>query len=402
MKKSLIGILIFTLICVLSISVFAADTAFTDDKGHWAQGDIEGLRKDNIASGYEDNTFRPDEHISRAEFVAMIVKACNPSAKADISKYTDIPADAWYYDYFAKAVAMGIVQGYSDTTMQPEATISRQEAMVVLARLLKLDPVAPSGDTFIDEKEVAGWAAEYVQALVSAGYVNGYEDGSVRPANLLTRAECAKLIHKGVNKLREIGVISGDIVSGDVLSGDQVKEETKPSRSSGGSSSSSSRNDKVAEIIFTETEDAYTITASGDKASNNNTLIVTVVALDGTETTVSKNKLSSAGYANDLAAVAESDALNAEKLVKTLVSSEKYYNNGLARKWGSAVALKLTSAELAAGQPVKDSIPEVYEAIAGVHGEGTAEYIKGLAAEQATVAFTAAEYDDVISTLASL
>lgn len=386
MKKTLLGILIFTLICALSINVFAADATYTDDNGHWAEEAIENLTKEEIVTGYSDNSFKPEDEITRAEYITMLVRMFKPTKLADISSYTDVAQDAWYFESIAKAVGMGVVQGDNATTMRPESNITRQEAMLILFRLLKFEG-SKNELTFTDAADVASWAKEGIAALADAKFVNGYLDGSLKPVKNTTRAEAAELLNKALATAKALGQVSGDL-------------EEIPTKPSG--RSSSSRNDKVAEIIFTETEDAYTITASGDKASNNNTLIVTVVALDGTETTVLKNKLSSAGYANDLAAVAESDALNAEKLVKTLVSSEKYYNNGLAKKWGSAVALKLTSAELAAGQPVKDSIPEVYEAIAGVHGEGTAEYIKGLAAEQATVAFTAAEYDDVISTLASL
>ena len=76
--------------------------------------------------GLPDGTFKPDNSITRAEFVTLVNKAFNMTAKAEID-FTDVPAGAWYYGEVAKAKAAGYIGGYPDNTMRPDNPISRQE-----------------------------------------------------------------------------------------------------------------------------------------------------------------------------------------------------------------------------------------------------------------------------------
>ena len=101
MKKTL-GLLLVTLMCLLSFStVFAA--TFTDVDGHWAESSIERWTEEEVVNGYEDNTFKPENNVTRAEFVAMIVRMLQPTETADLAAYNDVEVTAWYYDAMSKA-----------------------------------------------------------------------------------------------------------------------------------------------------------------------------------------------------------------------------------------------------------------------------------------------------------
>ena len=198
MKKKFIIFAIISVICLLSLTVYAAD--FTDINGHWAENYINRWSEEKVINGYEDNTFKPNNNITRAEFVAMIMRIFAPEKKADISRYIDINSSAWYYDTLSRGYAMGAIQGYEDNTMRPDANITRQEAMVILNRILLLTP-SESNHTFIDANEIASWAKESVTAFVSNGYINGYEDGTIRPTAYITRAEITKILDQSISKI---------------------------------------------------------------------------------------------------------------------------------------------------------------------------------------------------------
>ena len=194
MKKSFIALLVLTVLSVSSLTVFAA--TFSDvSSSHWAQKSIARLADENIVNGDGNGTYRPEDEVSRVEFVTMLMRVFEPEEKADLSSYKDVNPKAWYYDALSKAIAMSAITGDSDSSMRPEDSITRQEAMVVINRIMELEASKGSDlRKFSDYKKVASWAEYAVTALTEAGYVNGYEDGTIRPEGYVTRAEVAKLL----------------------------------------------------------------------------------------------------------------------------------------------------------------------------------------------------------------
>lgn len=195
MKKSLISILIIALVCSLSVVAFAA--TLSDVKGHWAKSSIDRWTDEKIIMGYGDNTFKPDNNITRAEFVTFLMRIFEPSKVADLKSFSDMNRSAWYYEIIAKAVGMNAVEGYPATTIKPEANITRQEAMVILNRIIGLKPSKEATlDKFSDGNTVASWAKEALLAFEERGFIIGYEDGSLRPEREITRAETAKFLDR--------------------------------------------------------------------------------------------------------------------------------------------------------------------------------------------------------------
>ena len=120
------------------------------------------------------------------------------SSEADISKFTDVGKNDWFYSVMAKAVNMKAFNG-SNGMLNPNANITRQEAFVVLARVFGLDKLADVEyselSKFTDGNEVADWAKKEVNMIIKSGFVSG-NGGRINPENNITRAEFAVVMNR--------------------------------------------------------------------------------------------------------------------------------------------------------------------------------------------------------------
>ena len=148
-----------------------------------------------VLSGYPDNTFRPLNHITRAEFVKMIVTAFDIDGNAQIS-FSDVTPDAWYAPFVAKAYSKGIISGVSQTEFAPESNITRQDAALIIYRIVKNRIADGEAADFSDGHKIADYAKDAVYALARAGILNGMGDGSFSPDSSIDRQSAAVLISK--------------------------------------------------------------------------------------------------------------------------------------------------------------------------------------------------------------
>ncbi len=241
--KRATGLLVVIAMLLSMMPTVFADPAlrFTDFPTGWSKAAMTAAVNNGLLNGYEDNTIRPEDNLTRAEMTAIITRAFGAKTVADISAYTDVATDAWYYDSVAKAVQMGAVNGVSATEMNPDASITREEVFTILARVLVLSSEnAQVLDKFHDASAVSSWAKPYVIALTERGYVNGDERGYANPQANITREEFAQLMHNAIrtyitksgtykNDIEGIAVVRvGDVelksltVSGDLVIGDGV------------------------------------------------------------------------------------------------------------------------------------------------------------------------------------
>lgn len=164
-----------------------------DYEGHWAQAVIEKWLDSGKASGYPDGSYKPDNNVTRAEFVKMVDGIIDFNTKGEIT-YSDVPATEWYYDYIGIAQEIGYISGYSGGKFGPDDYITREQAASILARIQYLDGNAEGIESFNDKDEISSWAAEAVGAASKAGFISGYSDGSFRPSENLTRAEAVTML----------------------------------------------------------------------------------------------------------------------------------------------------------------------------------------------------------------
>ncbi|CAI6086650.1 hypothetical protein COHCIP112018_05112 [Cohnella sp. JJ-181] len=177
---------------------------FADIAGHWARASIEDMASRLVVNGGADDKYLPDEAITRAEFAAMMVRALGLHAADEPASFSDVAASDWYAGAVSIASAYGLLQGYPDGTFGPSRSISRQEAMSIAARAMKiagLDTAIASDQrsrwlaAFGDAGQVGEWAKEAAALNVKHGVIGG-NAGLIRPQAPITRAETAAVVQR--------------------------------------------------------------------------------------------------------------------------------------------------------------------------------------------------------------
>ena len=198
---------------MLPMTAFAEGiSSFDDTVAHWAQAETDKWAGRDLIKGYEGD-FRPDDPISRAEMVVLADRLMGYQVKEN-NNFTDLE-NTWYTDAILRCAYKGIVEGY-DGKVYPEAAITRQEAVVLLSRMIGLD--ADMGETgYKDDKSIAGWAKGYVEAFGNLGYIQGRPGNVFNPEAAITRAEVVTVIdHMFAGWINSPGTVSGDF-SGNVV-----------------------------------------------------------------------------------------------------------------------------------------------------------------------------------------
>jgi hypothetical protein len=176
------------------------EVGFTDISTRpWAVDAINTLAKAGVINGKSAEIFAPDEYCKRADFILTVVNALG--LKADYTEnFSDVADGKYYADAVGVAKALGIATGYSDGTFKPEDTITRQDMMVLVAKVYEtlygsesLDDNADKLNEYADASDVSDYAVPYVAKLVNAELVNGTDKG-IEPKALITRAQMAVLV----------------------------------------------------------------------------------------------------------------------------------------------------------------------------------------------------------------
>ena len=172
-----------------------AMAAPSDIAGHWAESVITQWQSKGLIQGYEDGTFKPGNTITRAEFVTLMNNAKGFWSEGSIN-FSDVKNGSWFYSAVARAVAAGYVKGYSDGSFKPNNTITRAEAAVMIANTAKLSANEAGAYRFTDIGSIPAWARGSVGAVVAAGYMTGYPDGSFGANASISRAEAVSSLNR--------------------------------------------------------------------------------------------------------------------------------------------------------------------------------------------------------------
>lgn len=166
---------------------------------------IEVLNKEihfNYVIGYTDGTIRPNNDISRAEIATIFFRLLTDEAREQYTttagNFTDVKAGMWCNRAIATLTNMGIIKGYTDGSFQPNKSITRAELATIIARFAKLDV---NTKTFSDIN--GHWAQKNIELAAGNGWINGYEDGTFRPNNNITRAETFAMINRVLDRQTE-------------------------------------------------------------------------------------------------------------------------------------------------------------------------------------------------------
>ena len=171
------------------------NNGFSDMKGHWAEQEVESLRKKGIAEGVGNNKFNPDANISRAEFTALIVRAMGYSLDGEIPDGVD--KNAWYANVYAAAEREGLlIKAFKDN---PDMLASREEMAAVAARLLE------NKDTDITFEDYDIISQEYrndVKTVVANNIMKGVSEEEFNPKGYTTRAESAAVVNRLLDAIK--------------------------------------------------------------------------------------------------------------------------------------------------------------------------------------------------------
>lgn len=198
MKRRFVAVLLSLCLILAFIPVSAMAVEFDDAQGHWAEAAIDRWSDAGVVSGVGNNNFDPEGEMNRAQAASVFSELLQLTDEADISNFTDIPDNAWYAGHIAKCVDAGIMAGMSDTTMEPETTLSREMFFTMFAQAMGIEREETSDVKFSDAGETSSWAVGYINALANRGFISGMGDGSVEPLSDINRASVMALLNQAI------------------------------------------------------------------------------------------------------------------------------------------------------------------------------------------------------------
>ena len=200
MKRKILSlILVFAMtVSLLTVGTGAVEPTYGDTAGHWAESSIERWSGHGIIQG-SNGLFDPNGQLTCAQLATILAKLLKLPAAKDAG-FTDNTADAWYYDAINRCAAAGILNGNGDGTVTPEAPISRERAMVMLARALGIEPIRkPDLTKYTDAAKVAPYAQGMVAAMIEAGIVGGVTADELAPQDNINRASTVTILDRAID-----------------------------------------------------------------------------------------------------------------------------------------------------------------------------------------------------------
>lgn len=179
---------------------------FQDVAKHWGKQDVNDMGSRLVVSGTSSTVFDPQRAIKRSEFTAMIVRALGIVSHGETAvSFSDVSAGGWYDLELQVAIEQGLITGYPDGTFGPDNRISRQEAMAIVSRAMKITQLQSSRTeeqylqllkSFADSGSVAKWAETDVKLNLATGIILGRDEQHLVPNENITRAEAAAAIRR--------------------------------------------------------------------------------------------------------------------------------------------------------------------------------------------------------------
>lgn len=197
------------------------ETDKTDEDGKLTVPAVTEMERHSVyIYGYTDGTFGPSRSMTRAEATAIFARLLASKNGDSISttastKFTDIPAGAWYSGYVRYLTNYGVAVGYSNRTYCPDAAITRAEFTALAVRFFDAygDGAADIMDKYADFDDISGgyWAAEYIQDAAIHGWIIGYGDGSFRGNDPINRAEVVTIVNRLLGRTADEDYISNHL-----------------------------------------------------------------------------------------------------------------------------------------------------------------------------------------------
>ncbi len=203
-NKLLTGCLIFFFNLSCS-NIVAAGSVFPDVADHSEHSvAVEYLKLNNIIGGYPDGSFQPDKTINRAEalkivFLARKLLRGDESISLQKINFPDVKASDWYYPYVQKAFSLNVVQGYTDGSFKPANEITASESLKIIEKTLITNFNEPAVSTSpYSDVSTSAWYAPYVEYAKNRQLIEGRSDNSYMPERKMSRVEFAEAIFRAI------------------------------------------------------------------------------------------------------------------------------------------------------------------------------------------------------------
>lgn len=190
-------------------SVIWHPLTFADVETHWAKDAVNDMGSRLVINGVNETTFNPNADITRAEFAAIIVRGLGLKLGDGTADFADVASGAWYAGAVQTAAAYGLITGFEDGSFRPEAKITREQAMNIIAKAMKLTGLAGKTGTadtssvlaaFSDADSIGAWAKDSLALAAKAGLISGRGGSKLEAKANVTRAEVAVLIERLLQK----------------------------------------------------------------------------------------------------------------------------------------------------------------------------------------------------------
>ena len=196
---------------------FAQISPFYDvPSNYWASPFIIELARRDIIAGFPDNSFRPQQPVSRAQFAAIVRKAFQKAAERGAIKFTDVPTNYWASDAIQEAYTTGFLTGYPGNRFEPNQNIPREQVLVSLANGLQYSVNGSTPETlqyYKDASAISSYAREPLAAATERKIVANYPNVKfLNPTRTATRADVAAFIYQALVNSGQVTAIKSPYI----------------------------------------------------------------------------------------------------------------------------------------------------------------------------------------------
>ncbi|UJF34210.1 X2-like carbohydrate binding domain-containing protein [Paenibacillus hexagrammi] len=192
-------------------SVVYHPVQFNDVTNHWAEAAVNDMGSRLVIGGIGSSLFNPDQDITRAEFAAILVRGLGLKLETSPSAFADVHKSDWYSAAVQTAYEHKLISGFEDNTFRPTDKISREQAMTMIAKAMSLTGLQANSAgnekllTYTDASNVSSWAAQSVASCLGANIISGRNSDELAPKANISRAEVAVIVQR---LLRQSGLIN--------------------------------------------------------------------------------------------------------------------------------------------------------------------------------------------------
>lgn len=201
--KKLISSLLVIVSLIMNICAKDPDVYFSDvDENDWFSVSVEYVCNNGIMDGKSGKIFSPYSFVTRSDMAIIIFNAlCGTDCTYSGKTFSDIDTNAGYYPYLVWCLSFGLLNGYSDNTFKPDNYLTRQEFAVVMSNIIAYlsidtDSFNDDGNDFSDKREIPKWVLPTVMDMKKAGLFIGDENRCFNPSVNLSRAECSVVFYR--------------------------------------------------------------------------------------------------------------------------------------------------------------------------------------------------------------